>query len=52
MDVPIASKKIIKYGPKMGMVAQNNTIWEELTVDDSLRFVANMKGLSNKDANS
>jgi ABC-type multidrug transport system ATPase subunit len=29
----------------MGMCAQHNTIWESLTVDQSLRYIADVKGL-------
>jgi ABC-type multidrug transport system ATPase subunit len=34
----------------MGMCAQHNTIWDALTVDQSLRFIADVKGLSALDS--
>lgn len=33
----------------MGMCAQHNTIWEALTVDQSLHFIGEVKGLSADD---
>lgn len=37
---------IEEHGPKMGMVTQDNLIWEGLTVDESLQYVCSIKGLS------
>lgn len=38
---------ILQEGPYIGLCPQYNTLWEQLTVDESLNLVARMKGLSN-----
>lgn len=39
---------ILEEGPYIGLCPQYNTLWEQLTVDESLNLVARMKGLSNE----
>ena len=36
---------IVKYGNQMGMCPQFNTIWEKMTVDQCLSYVAEIKGV-------
>lgn len=31
---------IVKYGNEMGMCAQDNTLWDVMTVNECIRFVA------------
>ena len=38
-------------GYQMGMVPQFNTIWNVLSVDQSIAFIGEIKGLSNEDIN-
>jgi len=45
-NVPLDNLNIEEFGPKMGMVPQHNTIWEVLTVDESMDFVSRIKGLN------
>ena len=40
---------VTEKGYKMGMCPQFNTIWNVLSVDQSLNFVGEVKGLSNED---
>lgn len=54
-DIKIQSKNIdeidiINDGIKYGTCPQYNTIWETLTVDETLRFMAQVKGLAIDDA--
>jgi ABC-type multidrug transport system ATPase subunit len=50
-DVKILDKNlddldVKKDGMKMGMCPQFNTIWDVLTVDESINFIGEIKGLS------
>jgi ABC-type multidrug transport system ATPase subunit len=49
MHTPIDELNIHDQKITMGMVAQHNTIWDSLTVDQSLRFIADVKGLGSAD---
>ena len=40
---------VLVDGPYIGLCPQYNTLWEQLTVDESLNLVARMKGLSDVD---
>jgi ABC-type multidrug transport system ATPase subunit len=33
----------------LGLAAQSNVIWENLTVDEHLEFISKVKGLNNDD---
>jgi ABC-type multidrug transport system ATPase subunit len=46
---PIDELSIHKQRITMGMCAQHNTIWDSLTVDQSLHFIAEVKGLQASD---
>jgi len=46
MDQDLDKMPISQYGRSMGICPQFNTLWEELTVDESMRYMANIKGLS------
>jgi ABC-type multidrug transport system ATPase subunit len=45
MDVGIDNINMTQHGNKMGMCQQENTIWEKLTVDESLYYIGQVKGL-------
>ena len=45
----IDSKKLPSVGPQMGMVEEYDSIMDDLTVNESLEFFANIKGISFKD---
>jgi ABC-type multidrug transport system ATPase subunit len=51
MNVPITSSKLKQkdLGPKIGIVNQSNSIWHEMTVYQSLQFLACIKGVLQKD---
>jgi ATP-binding cassette, subfamily A (ABC1), member 3 len=40
-----------KQGNRMGLCAQNNLIWDKLTVDEHLNMIGRIKGLSAEDIN-
>ena len=46
MDIPIDELTISNHGHKMGLCPQHNTIWQHLTVDQSLKYIGEVKGLS------
>ena len=46
---PIDDLNILGQKITLGMCAQHNTIWEALTVDQSLRFIGEVKGLGAED---
>jgi ABC-type multidrug transport system ATPase subunit len=53
-DVQILGKNIdnldvTKDGNKMGMCPQFNPIWKNLTVDQCLQYIGEVKGLSNEE---
>ena len=37
---------VLKQGCYIGLCAQYNTLWDQLTVDESLNLIARMKGLN------
>jgi len=41
--------KVSEDGRKMGMCPQHNTIWDCLTVDQSIGFIGEIKGLSHEE---
>lgn len=45
LDVPIDQLDVVLEGNKMGMCPQFNTIWEAMTVDQSLNYIGEVKGL-------
>lgn len=46
MDTNIDDLNVTEHGNKMGMCPQFNPIWKFLTVDQSLRYIGKVKGLS------
>lgn len=40
---------MLAEGSYIGLCPQYNTLWDQLTVDESLNLVARMKGLNNAD---
>jgi ABC-type multidrug transport system ATPase subunit len=40
---------VLAEGSYIGLCPQYNTLWDQLTVDESLNLVARMKGLNNAD---
>lgn len=49
MDQNIDDINIKRHGRDMGMVPQFNTIWDTLNVDETLNFIAQIKGLSSEE---
>jgi ATP-binding cassette subfamily A (ABC1) protein 3 len=49
LNTPVEYIDVLQDGPYIGLCPQYNTLWEQLTVDESLNLVAKMKGLSNED---
>jgi len=45
MDEDLDKINIQKLGQNMGICPQFNTLWEELTVDESMKYMASIKGL-------
>lgn len=50
-EVTVMNRQIENFdtqteGKFLGLAAQSNVIWDTLTVDEHLRFIANIKGLS------
>ena len=48
MNKPIDELKKSEQGQKIGIVPQYHFIFPELTVDESLEFIANLKGVPKK----
>lgn len=48
-DYSIDDLDIYSQGITMGMCPQHNTIWEQLTVDQTLWHIGEIKGLSRAD---
>lgn len=46
MNTDLDQISVIKQGNKMGMCPQFNTIWNCLTVDQSIDFIGEIKGLN------
>ena len=51
LNVPITSNKLKQkeLGPKIGIVNQADSIWDDMTVDQSLEFIACIKGVIDED---
>lgn len=46
MGHDIKKLSLTKYGKFFGICNQENLMWDEMTVDESLNFIAAMKGIS------
>ena len=51
LNVPITSNKLKQkeLGPKIGIVNQANSLWDDMTVYQSLEFIACIKGVIGED---
>ena len=51
MNVPITSNNLKQkgLGPKIGIVNQADSIWGEMTVEQSVEFLACIKGVTRED---
>ena len=49
IDTKVEDIDVLAQGSYIGLCPQYNTLWEQLTVDESLNLIARMKGLSEED---
>jgi len=49
LDTKVEDIDVLAQGSYIGLCPQYNTLWEQLTVDESLNLIARMKGLSEED---
>jgi len=49
LNTDLDELSVLEHGSKMGMCPQFNTIWNVLSVDQSLNYIGEVKGLSKED---
>ena len=52
LRTPIQDFNTTHDGNRMGLCAQNNLIWDKMTVDEHLNFIGAIKGLSKQEINT